>query len=189
MDLPEPPEIESGTISQSPSAGKNSAAEQGTEIPMGWKPTRDEPVPVMRCTGTARTTGERCKKWGLRGTHPAKCVKHGGQLPSVRAHAEAVVESSRMRLYSMTDEAVDVIEDLLRPGTAEAIRLKAAELVLNKSGLKEAVEVSVEVNHNVSMAEEVTKKLEIMRERLRPDEPEEDDDTIDAEVVDSEEQN
>ena len=94
-----------------------------------------------------------------------------------------------MRLYSMTDEAVDVIEDLLRPGTAEAIRLKAAELVLNKSGLKEAVEVNVEVNHNVSMAEEVTKKLEIMRERLRPDEPEEDDDTIDAEVVDSEEQN
>ena len=89
----------------------------------------------------------------------------------------------------MSENAVDVLEELMRPGTAEAIRLKAAENILNRAGIRDAIDVNVGVTHTMNMAEEVTKKLDVMRERLRPAEPEEDDDTIDAEVVDSEEQN
>jgi hypothetical protein len=164
--IPEVPtldEVEPDVPSRSPSAGKTSPAEQGLEIPMGWKPTLTEPVPVVRCTANASTTGERCKRWSLRGA--TTCRKHGAQLPSVREHAEAVVESARMRLFGLADEAVDVIEDIIQNSTQEQMKLKAAEMVLNRAGIKDAIEISVEVKENASLAEDIEKRLAIMRER------------------------
>lgn len=163
----------------SPSAGKNSAAEQGLEIPMGWKPTAKEPVPVVRCTAMSSTTGERCKRWSLRGT--TVCVRHGGQLPSVIAHSEAVVESARMRLMGLADVAVDGLEELMRPGVADAIRIKAIENVLNRAGIRDGVDVSIEVNHNVSAASTIADRLKSIAARSEPAE-----EIIDAEVVDNE---
>lgn len=162
--MPEAPLIEGEErISLSPSAGKTSPAEQGLEIPMGWKATAQEPVPVVRCHGTASTTGERCKRWSLRGS--TVCRKHGAQLPSVREHAEAVVESARLQIMGMADDAVDVLDELLKPGVADAVRLKAVEMVLNRSGIKDAISFEVEVNHNYSPADEISKKLATMRAR------------------------
>jgi hypothetical protein len=178
---PEPPD-EAVPVSNSPSAGKTSAAEQGLEIPMGWKPTANEPIPVVRCQGTSSTTGERCKKWSLRGAQ--HCVRHGAQLPNVREHADAVVESARLRLFGLADEAVDVLEELLKPGTSEAIRLKAAENILNRGGIRDAIDVHVE-HENTSLVEDITKKLNVMRERMQPT-PVEEEDIIDAEEVDEE---
>jgi len=165
FSMPEPPRIEGedDTVSRSPSAGKTSPAEQGLEVPMGWKPTHNEPVPVVRCIGTASTTGERCKRWSLRGTNV--CRKHGAQLPNVRDHAEAVVESARLQLMGMADDAVEVLSDLMKAGVADAVRLKAAETVLTRSGIKDGITFEVEVTHNVSMAEDIGKKLEVMRQR------------------------
>jgi hypothetical protein len=162
--MPEPPLLdEEEFISRSPSAGKTSPAEQGLEVPMGWKPTHNEPVPVVRCIGIASTTGERCRRWSLRGTNV--CRKHGAQLPNVRDHAEAVVESARLQLMGMADDAVEVLSDLMKAGVADAVRLKAAETVLTRSGIKDGVTFEVEVTHNVSLAGEIGKKLEIMRQR------------------------
>jgi hypothetical protein len=155
-DLPEPP-------TTSPSHGKNSAAEQGLEIPMGWKPTASEPVPVVRCKANSSTTGERCKRWSIRGT--TVCAKHGGQLPSVVEHAQAVVESARLRLMGMADDAVEVLYDLVQPGVSDQIRLNAAKEILNRSGLNEAIKVEVE-HSTVSQAEEIHKKLAVMRDRF-----------------------
>src|SRR4030095_11889824 len=101
QSMPEPPHIDGDpvVVSNSPSAGKTSPAEQGLEVPMGWKPTLAEPVPVVRCTGMSTQSGERCKRWSLRGT--TVCKIHGGQLPNVQEHANAIVESARMRLFGM----------------------------------------------------------------------------------------
>lgn len=162
--MPEPPEIEdSPIVSRSPSAGKNSAAEQGLDIPMGWKPTMAEPVPVMRCTGTSSTTGERCRKWSLRGT--TVCKNHGAQFPSVQEHASAIVESARLRLFGMADDAVEVMYDLIQEGKSDQIRLKAAENILNRAGIKDAIDINVEVKHNESPSDSILKQLTIMRER------------------------
>lgn len=183
QDAPEAPSIDiEPKPNNSPNAGNNSAKEQGVEIPSGWKPTADKPIPVMRCTAIAKSTGERCGRWSLRGAQSQKCPKHGGQLPNVKEHAAAVVESSRMRLMNLTDVAVDTIEELMRPGTADQVRLKAATETLARAGIKDGIDLNVEVTHNVSMAEEVTKKLETMRARLTPAEPE-DEEIIDAEEV------
>ena len=73
-----------------------------------------------------------------------------------------------MRLFGMVDDAVDGLDELIQQGTSPAIRLKAIEMVLNRTGLKDAVEVNVEVNHNVSASEEINKKLSMIRERLTP---------------------
>ncbi|QFG12130.1 Hypothetical Protein OBI_RACECAR_290 [Arthrobacter phage Racecar] len=176
---PQPPD-EAVPENNSPNAGKNSAAEQGLEIPMGWKPTVNEPIPVVRCTGTSSTTGQRCKKWSLRGSD--KCTRHGAQLPNVREHADAVVESARLRIFGLADEAVDVLEELLKPGTSEAIRLKAAENILNRGGIKEAMEIKVE-HSNASAVEEISKRLNVMRERIEAANAEEEE-ILDAEEVD-----
>lgn len=178
--MPEPPALDEGS-SKSPSAGKNSAAEQGLEIPMNWKPTASEPVPVVRCKATSTTTGERCKRWSIRGT--TVCQSHGGRLPNVVEHSAAVVESARLNLMGMAEDAAEVIRELLQPGTTEAIRLKAAENVLNRTGIKEALEMRIEVENKVSPAEDILSKIAIMRERNKAAEEE----IVDAEEVEAEE--
>lgn len=182
--MPEAPSIDDAAPSRSPSAGKTSPAEQGLEIPAGWKPTAKDPVPVVRCHGTASTTGERCKRWSLRGT--TVCKKHGGQLPSVREHADAIVESARLQIMGMADDAVEILEELMQPGTPAAVRLKAVEMVLNRSGIKDAVEMNVTVTENVSAADEIRKKLQLMGERMTSD-TKADDLTDEGEIVDAEE--
>lgn len=188
-ELPQAPRLDDEEpVSASPSAGKNSAAEQGLEVPMGWKPTAKEPVPVVRCTANASTTGERCKRWSIRGT--TVCAKHGGQLPSVIEHSNAVVESARMNLMGMAEEAVDVIRELMQAGTAEAVRLKAAENVLNRSGIKEALEIKVEVDQKASPSESILQSLQTMRERFEKEKAEKaaaEEEILDAEEVSDEE--
>lgn len=187
LSPPPPPAFaEEPEPSKSLSAGKNSAAEQGSDIPVGWKPTASEPVPVVRCTANASTTGERCKRWSLRGTNV--CTKHGGQLPSVREHSEAVVESARMRLMGMADDAVDGLEDLIAIGTAPQIRLAAIKEVLDRSGVKGGPDLSVEVSHTVSYKDEIFNRLKEIKERKEAMEKEKaailGEDIVDAEVVD-----
>lgn len=181
-NMPEPPSVgDAPTVNNSPNAGKNSAAEQGVEIPMGWKPTASEPVPVVRCTANSSTSGERCKRWSIRGT--TVCASHGGRLPSVVEHSAAVVESARLNLMGMAEDAAEVIRELLQPGTTEAIRLKAAENVLNRTGIKEALEMKIEVENKVSPSEDIFSKIAIMRERNKAAEEE----IVDAEEVEADE--
>jgi len=164
--MPQPPvmegEEESPRQVQALNAGNNSAAEQGSNIPTAWKPTMDKPVPVVRCTATKRD-GERCGRWSIRGG--TVCKVHGGQLPNVIDHANAVVESARLRIYGMADDAAEVMNELIQPGIPDALRLKAAESILNRAGLKDSVDINVEVTHNEKPSEGILKSLAIMRER------------------------
>lgn len=163
----------------------NRGMEEGTVTPPGWRPTRDKPVPVVRCTAI-RKDGERCRRWSLRGT--TVCLQHGGRLPRVQDHATAVVESARLRLIDMADGAVDQIEDLMLNGTAEKIRLDASREVLNRAGINGPVEIDVQVTHNESPADRARKKLEDTASKLAAQlsSREKDEDVVDAEVEDDE---
>lgn len=167
--------IEDSSINRSPNAGNNSAAEQGVEIPSGWKPTMAKPVPVVRCNyvfpAHHAKAGERCSKWSIAGH--IKCVKHGGQIPNVKKHAAAVVESARMRLLGMSDEAIDVLGDLIKPGTGDQIRLGAVKEILDRAGIvKQAPDIQVEVNHRVDPAQVISDRLKAMRDRIEAPEDE-----------------
>lgn len=169
----------------STNAGKNSAHEQGVDVPTTWKPSIAEPVPVVRCTANSFSTGERCKKWSLRGT--TVCVKHGAQLTNVREHAEAVVDAARMRIMGMADDAVDGLEDLIQVGTAPQIRLAAIKEVLDRAGLKGGPDLSVEVTHTVSYKDEISNRLKDIKERKAQLEKAKEE-IMDAEVVDEPEE-
>lgn len=166
---PEPPSIDDAPVeNRAPNAGNNSAIEQGSNIPKGWKPTLEKPLPVVRCTGTVRNgdrTGERCGRWSLMGHD--RCLVHGGHLPNVQAAAQKKVEAAKLRLIEDADLAVDTLFELLKPGVADNVKLGAAKEILDRSGVKGSIDVNVEVNHS-NPSEDILKKLAIMRERATP---------------------
>lgn len=166
---PEPPSIDDApTENRSTNAGKNSALEQGQNIPSGWKPTLAQPLPVVRCTGTVRNgdrTGERCGRWSIQGHD--KCMVHGASLPNVQAAAAKKVEAAKLRLIEDADLAVDTLFELLQGTTADNVKLGAAKEILDRAGVKGAIDVNIEVNHT-NPSEDILKKLAIMRDRAAP---------------------
>lgn len=157
---------------------KANPEQQGSAIPLGWKPSVDEPIPVVRCTKTKKD-GKQCNRWSLRGA--MVCYVHGGKMPHVQKKAAAVVEAARLKLLGLSEEAVEVLEDLVKPGTPDAIRLKAAQDILDRAGLKGAIDVSLTVEHTVDAASLISEKLDRIAGKPTEDE---DEDIVDAEVED-----
>lgn len=140
-------------------------AEQGSDVPLSWKPTLREPIPVVRCTATSNGTGERCNRWSLRGT--TVCWRHGGHLPGVQEHAAAVVEAARLELFGNSARAVEVLLELMNGAQAEGVRLKAATEVLDRSGVRGGTELDVQVTDGrVDAAALLRDKVEQMRARV-----------------------
>jgi hypothetical protein len=115
------------------------------------------------------------------------CFIHGGSLPAVKKKAEATLLVARMRMVENTGLAIDTMLELTKPGVADAIRLKASTEILDRAGIKGGFDVNVEVNHNVSMAEEVNKRLETMRQRQLAEVAESASLEDQGEIVDAEE--
>ncbi|MCU1670652.1 MAG: hypothetical protein JWP40_3579, partial [Blastococcus sp.] len=92
------------------------------------------------------------------------CYVHGGQLPSVRAAAEAEVAELRARALSIADRALDVVEEALEdkdPG----IRLRASAQVLDRVMPKPQPGSSVNVVVG-EPAQALISPAEIIRARL-----------------------
>lgn len=158
---------------------------QGSVIPLGWKPTPDKPVPVVRCI-VIKKDGERCGKWSLRGHTKCKSHLRGADLnfPNIREHMDAVIESARMRIVNDTDMAIDQLEYLMENATGEQIRLKAATEILDRAGVRGGFEIDVEVQHTEDPAEILAKRLATLRERGMAAIEAQRGDVVDAEVVD-----
>jgi predicted DNA-binding protein (UPF0278 family) len=63
--------------------------------------------------------------------------------------------------------AIDTIEALMERGTADSVRLKAAETVLDRIGVRGGFEVSVEETLVLSATDEVRRRLERLGEGAR----------------------
>lgn len=150
------------------------------DVPADYRKTLAEPVPVARCRSIARSTGERCRRWGLRGTTKivpqddgtimvgGLCQKHGGSLPNVQEHAAAVIEAARLRIIGLADMAVDVLEDLALNSTADQVRLGASRDLLDRANVKGTTEIDVKVEHTLETAADRTRRhLEETAERLQ----------------------
>jgi hypothetical protein len=148
----------------------------------------------VRCT-TIKSNGDRCKAWSLRGT--TVCYAHGGRLNNVSEHAAAVVEGAKLRLIGLADLAIDQLEDLVRNGTAEKIRLDAARDILDRVGAKGAAEIKVEVTQTETAADRVRAMLVETAKRLdKADQKDyeskievvDDNEIVDAEVEDEDDE-
>jgi hypothetical protein len=188
LNIVAPPDIDDGSGKY-----KNFPSAEGYEtVPENWKPRAGRELPSLRCTHE-RDDGTRCKNFGVRGTWfngmPSMCMYHGGALPPVKAKAEATLLSVRMRLVQSAPDALQGIIDLAEsPTTGAAIKLKAYTEILDRAGIKGGFEVNVEVTNNVSAADEITKKLALMHERMNADTKQEElEDLGEAEVDEPEE--
>lgn len=108
-------------------------------IPAGVR-TRRWPR-AQQCTAT-KDNGERCRRRALRGGRV--CYVHGGQLPSVRAAAEAEVTELRTRALSIADRALDVVEEALEDKDPN-VRLRASAQLLDRVLPRQQAGASVNV--------------------------------------------
>lgn len=189
------PEPEDGSGEQDPSA--RDAASQNSNVPLGWKPTPSEPVPVVRCV-QIKKDGNRCGRWSIRGY--TKCIVHAGPQArmadgNVSKYAEAIIESARLRLIDNTDMALDQLFELAQPGSGESIRLKASTEILDRAGIRGGFEVKIDAEITESPAEVIRKRIEELKKgadtaaKMRADrEAELSGDIVDAELVEDPDQ-
>lgn len=164
---------------------KRSPEAMGSTISPNWRPSAEKPLPSVRCV-KIKKDGARCNRWSIRGA--TVCIVHGGTLPNVKQHAAAAVETARMRLIDLTDDAVSVLEDLTLEGTAPAIRLKAATEILDRAGIKGGMEIDVVVEHKIDASKSIADKLGeiVARTRAAEIESSEPEEVVDAEIVEEE---
>lgn len=166
-------------------------AEGYEKVPDNWKPRAGRELPALRCTHE-RDDGSRCKRFGIRGTGfngtPAMCMYHGGSLPPVKAKAEATLLSVRMMMVQNAPKAFEILMDLAENSSADAIKLKASTEILDRAGIKGGFEVNVELQSNVSYADEISKKLALMHERMNADTKQIEEDLTDLGEVDQPEE-
>jgi hypothetical protein len=131
-------------------------------IPAGVR-TRDWPR-AQQCS-TVKDNGVRCRRRALRGGRV--CYVHGGQLPSVRAAAEAEVTELRTRALSIADRALDVVEDALEDMDPN-VRLRASQMLLDRVLPRQqpAVSVTVGIGEPADSMRALSPS-EVIRERLR----------------------
>ena len=123
-------------------------------------PTLAAPMPSYQCTKIKRD-GERCKNMALRGMLPekAKCPSHGGNAPGVVEAAENRKDAVRLALMGNTELAVQTLQSLMDPGVSDAVRLKAATEVLDRTIGKTPVEINVNETVTVNPAEVLLENL------------------------------
>lgn len=165
-------------------------------IPDGWKPTFARPIPTIRCTSIVKSgpnQGKQCDKFAPAGSNV--CLQHGYHLESVKKAAQQRVEMARAKILGATDDAAEVIMQLMMFSPQDNIRLAAAKDILDRAGLKQAQEQTVHVEHTIKASETVTERLKEIAERVQKGEitvqseftNTEDSDIIDIETIDSEE--
>lgn len=129
-------------------------------IPAGVR-TRDWPR-AQQCSRT-KDDGSRCRRRALRGGRV--CYVHGGQLPSVRAAAEAEVTELRTRALSIADRALDVVEEALEDKDPN-VRLRASAQLLDRVLPRQQSGASVSVVVGDVAPPVKISSAEIIRERL-----------------------
>lgn len=88
-----------------------------------------------KCAGTHHTTGERCRKWPIRGA--TVCTSHGGAAPQVRAKAAERVAEQKFDDTMRRELARLDVEPVDDPLTA--LSLLAGQAVAFKDALAERV--------------------------------------------------
>lgn len=102
---------------------------------------------------------QRCRKVAIGGS--GYCEIHGGTYLSPQ-ETESLVRASQQKIFATSSKAVEVIADLMINSTNDAVRLRAAEQILNRAGLSEARDLNI----NVDVKDEKESPAEVVRNRL-----------------------
>lgn len=98
--------------------------------------TFDPELGRARCTATAKSTGNRCRKRPIPGG--PVCSKHGGNAPQVR-------KAAKLRLAELVDPAVATYARALAdPSVPMAVKIRAADSIMDRSGHGRQTTVDIE---------------------------------------------
>lgn len=86
-----------------------------------------------RCTATSRQSGERCKRTVQLGF--TVCYFHGAKAPGAP-------EKAKLRLLSLVEPALATVAQVMATSQSEALRLRAAENVLDRGGFPRGVAIT-----------------------------------------------
>ncbi|QGT55136.1 hypothetical protein SEA_FORZA_175 [Gordonia phage Forza] len=111
----------------------------------------------------SRKTGSRCPNIAVTGT--TRCEMHGGLLASP-AETRAMIVASQMQAFALSGQAMATIADIMVHGQNETSRLRAAETILNRSGVIEGAEVDVR-DARKEAASDGTSARDVVMDRLR----------------------
>ena len=114
--------------------------------------------PPARCR-IIKSDGVRCAKWySGRATDDYMCPVHlGSRSPNAQTGA---VAQARRRAYQAAPTALAIIEQLMESAESEQVKLKAAESILDRAGIRGGVEIDAKVEVSERPADD------IIRERL-----------------------
>ncbi|MDJ0393515.1 hypothetical protein QMK17_09240 [Rhodococcus sp. G-MC3] len=124
--------------------------------------------PAVTCTAR-RTDGQPCGNYAVKGS--TVCKNHGGFAPHTRLAASQRMVEMRLKAIGVVDGMLD--DQALEP----AIRLRAAQIVLDRTGMGP----TSKVEHELEV--KPYEQLLVVRDLAVPDEPEPQYEIIDAEVV------
>ena len=66
-------------------------------------------------------------------TGQAVCGTHGGRSPQAMAKAQRMVELAELRIRGLAPRAVDTLEELVTNAESEAVRLAAANSLVDRA--------------------------------------------------------
>lgn len=84
--------------------------------------------------------GRRCRRYAVLGG--IYCDLHGGQYLDP-AEMREIIRRGSERLVAASDTAIDVALDIAQYGVNEAVRLKAAEIILDRAGFRPGMDVNI----------------------------------------------
>lgn len=134
-----------------------------------WRPTVNDPIPTGICEYTSQD-GRRCTRKAVPGTgnDPTDrfmCTYHGGRLPNVAAKAERVKAAALDSLLDYVKDSVDHLgKTVTDTSVPDAVRLKAATEILDRTGVKQADRLDVTVENKRSAGEIMAEKIRALRE-------------------------
>lgn len=134
-----------------------------------WRPTVNDPIPTGICEYVSND-GRRCTRKALPGTgnDPTDrfmCKYHGGTLPNVVAKAERVKAAALDSLLDYVQDSVDHLgKTVTDTSVPDAVRLKAATEILDRTGVKQADKLDVTVENKRSAGEIMAEKIRALRE-------------------------
>lgn len=127
--------------------------EQKAAYSLLWAEIPDEadylPNGTRRCTATAKNADatmdwpadrRRCRRTATPGS--PVCTTHGSRTPQAARKA-------RLRLIELVDPAIATVARLMANADSEAVRLRAAENVLDRAGYPRRSEVDIEAGREV----------------------------------------
>ena len=110
-----------------------------------------------------RKSGARCPNISVAGT--TRCEMHGGMMASP-AETRSMIIAAQMQAFALSGQALQTIADVMINGQTESARLRAAETILNRSGIVEGAEVDIRDSRKEADADSVSAR-DIVMDRLK----------------------